>query len=275
MSQNIDISKYYQLIDEGVTDYKLSACFSCGYGAVDAQFYKDIACTIPVGSPMSISSSYGGTETSSAKIPANAKGVKITFRNTNKDYSIDVQVTDISFIIVNNFPKISPVSNQKTDLSPVTIPVDVYTVTGYAVLKASSSDQSVVPDDSISVEGSGFHRSITFTPLKNGSFTITLILFDGFESVSASFNVTAHEPARIVSVSTVPGFYTAGNNLDFTLHFNYPVTGGTGSVLPLEIGGVPVTASYYSSTDTSIVYRYTVDSSHNCVTGSCADQYCI
>lgn len=265
MSQKIDISKFSRLIDEGVTDFQLSALFKCQYGAVDAQFYEDIACTRPIGSSVRITNSVDVQRTVSLteKVPANAKGVKITFSNTYKNYDIDVEVSNISFVIVNNFPKLSEISAKKTDLTLLTIPVYAYYTTDSATLTASSSDQSIVPDGSISIGGSGFHRNISFTPLKNGKFTITLTLNDGIKTVSASFDVTAHEPSRVVSVSAVQGFYSEGSNLDFTVHFSYPVTGGTGSTLPLNIGGASVAASYYSSTDTSITYRYTVDGSHS------------
>lgn len=253
MSQNIDISKFSPLIDGGETEFLMSAAFPLANGKVSAQFYTDIACTNPVGSSSAVVNSVPLQQ----KIPANTKGVKITFDNTCEVYD-NVEVGNISFQIVNNFPKISSVSAKMTDLSALTVPIYTYYTTSNAVLTANSSDQTVVPNEGISIGGSGFKRSISFTPLKNGSVTISLTLNDGSKTVTSSFAVTVHEPAKVISVSSpAQGFYGAGNNLDFTVHFNYPVTGGTSSTLPLTIGGVPAAASYLTSTADSITYRYT------------------
>jgi len=257
MNQNIDISKFSPLIDGGETEFLMSATFPNGYGKVNAQFYTDIACTNPVGSSFEVKNTAASLQ---QKVPVNTKGVKITFSNTHWDY-IDIEVRNISFQIVNNFPKISSISARATDLSPLTVPVYAYYTTANATLTASSSDQTIVPNGGISAGGSGFNRSISFTPLKNGNVTITLTLNDGSGSVSTSFDVTVHEPAKVINIaSPAPGFYGEGGNLDFTVQFNYPVTGGTGSKLPLTIGGASAVASYLSGTADIITYRYTIGS---------------
>lgn len=230
MSQDVDISKFSFLIDGGETEFLVSADFTTGLGRVTAQFYTDIACTNPVGSSVFVDSSSASKQ---QKIPAGAKGVQITLANTGRNYSVEMLVKNISFKIVNNFPKISSVGAKTMDLIMLTVPVYAYYTTTNATLTARSSDQEIVPDGGISIGGSGFNRSISFTPLKNGSFIISLTLNDGSKSVTSSFDVTAHEPAEVTGVvSPAPGFYGEGENLDFTVRFNYPVTGGTGSTLP-------------------------------------------
>lgn len=257
MSQDIDISKFSPLIDGGETVFMMSAGFPNAYGKVSAQFYTNIACTNPVGSPFVINNS---TASLQQKIPANAKGVKITFSNTHWGYN-NIEVRNISFQIINDFPKISPISAKTAKLSELTVPVYAYYTTANATLTAVSSNQAIVSNGGITVTCSEFNRSVSFTPLKNGNVTITLTLNDGSKSATASFDVSVNEPAKIRDVaSPKQGFYAAGSNLDFTVHFNYPVTGGTGSKLPLTIGGAPAAAAYLSGTADSITYRYTIGS---------------
>ncbi len=258
MSQNLDVSKFASLINGGETEFLMAAVFSSSHGKVTAQCYSDIACTNPLGSPFVINNSAASLQ---QKLPANTKGVKITFSHTWRDY-VHIEVRNISFKIVNNFPKIAPISPQTTKLSQLTVPVYTYYTTAGATLTAVSGDQAIVPNGSITVSGSGFNRSISFIPLKNGSTTISLTLNDGSKSAAASFSLTVNEPAKITDVALpAAGFYTAGGHLDFTATFDYPVTGGTASRLPLTIGGSPVFAAYLSAGTNSITYRYTLSSS--------------
>ncbi len=260
MSQNMDISKFSPLIDGGETTYALSATLpnqASQSGKISVQFYTDIACTNPVGSPFGTTS----FPVPNQQIPAGAKGATITFSDVSSLY-VDVPVKNISFKIVNDFPKISAIGDKTTDLGPLTIPVYAYYATPSATLTAASGDQAVVPDGGITASGSGYNRSISFTPLKNGTTVITLTLNDGSKSVSVHFNVAAHEPARVTGIDPpAAGFCAAGGDLDFTVHFSYPVAGGTGSFLPLTIGGTDASANYLSSTESSITYRYTIGSS--------------
>ncbi|MEN6314626.1 MAG: YDG domain-containing protein [Clostridiaceae bacterium] len=259
MYQNLDISKFSGLIDSGETQFNMSASFDATYGVVRAQFYTDIACTNPVGSVFTVNS---GTTSLQQYIPANAKGVQITMIYTSTVYST-VTVRNISFRIINDFPKITSISDKTTNLSALTVPVYAYYTTASATLTATSGDQTIVPNSGFTYGGSGFHRTVTFTPLKNGTVTITVTLNDGTGSASKSFNVTAVEPAVISSVdSPAAGYYTSGDPLDFTVHFNHGITGGTTSALPLTVGGIPASASYLSSSadSISITYRYTIAS---------------
>lgn len=258
MSQNIDISKYSALINTGETNFSMSAAFPKEKGKIEAQFYTDIACTNSVGSPFMINS---GNASLQQKIPVNAMGVKITFSNTSDIYE-EIIVENIHFQIVNDFPKIAPIIDITTKLDELTVLVHPYYATLNATLTAVSNNQDVVPDNGIVLGGSGFSRTITFTPLNKGSATLTLTLNDGNSSVSTDFNITVLEPPVITKVeSPTAGFYGPGEELNFTVQFSHAITGGTGSKLPLTIGEVPVNASYLSSSNDSITYRYTVDTS--------------
>lgn len=174
MSQNIYISKFSPFIDGGETEFLMSSAFPNSSGKVSAQFYTDIACTNPVGNSFEITNSATSIQ---KNIPSNAKGVKVTLSNTSGNYN-DVTVKNISFKIVNNFPKISVISNKTTNLTQNTVPVNAYYTTGNATLTASSSNQDIISDANITVTGSGFNRNITFTPKSAGNVTITLKLND-------------------------------------------------------------------------------------------------
>ncbi len=272
MYQNIDISKFSTLIDGGETEFTLSATFPNTYGRVRAQFYSNIACTTPVGSAFDVN---GSTTSIQRKIPSGAMGVTVTFTNTSGGYNT-VVIRNISLQILNNFPKVAAIAAQTTRQAELTVPVHMYYTTTSATLTAASSDQTVVPNSGIAVSGTGYDRSITFTPLKDGSTTITVTANDGSATATQSFLVTVHEPARITAVDApAAGYYAAGSNLDFTVHFSRAIQGGTGSILPLTVAGNAVDAAYLSRTTDTITYRYTLASDDEGAVeiGSAIDDY--
>lgn len=257
MYQNIDISKFSTLIDGGETEFTLSASFPSGSGKVTAQFYSNIACTTPVGSAFEVNS---GTSSIQRKIPSSSMGVTIAYLNTRGDYN-SVTIRNISFQILNNFPKIAAIAAQTTRQAALTVPVHMYYTTASATLTTTSSDQSIVPNGGIAVAGTDFDRSVTFTPLKDGSATITVTANDGTSTATQSFVVTVHEPARITAVDApAAGYYARETNLDFTVHFSRAIEGGASSVLPLTVGGYTADAAYLSCTADTITYRYTLAS---------------
>lgn len=139
------------------------------------------------------------------------------------------------------------------------MPAHIYYTTASAMLSATSSDQTVVADGGIAVTGTGFDRSITFTPLKEGTATITATMNDGTSTASTAFSVTVHQPASVASVDMpAAGYYCIGSNLDFTVHFTRDVLGGAGSVLPITVGGVDVNAVCRSVSGSAASYRYTL-----------------
>ena len=258
MSQNIDISKFSTLINGGETEFLMSASFPNTYGKVTAQFFSNIACTTPVGSPFDVN---GGAVSLQQKIPVGALGVIITMSNTCGIYT-NIMVRNICFQILNNFPKIAAIAAQTTRQAALTVPVYVYYTTASATLTATSSDQAIVPNSGIAVGGSGFDRNVTFTPLMDGNVTITVSTNDGVATATQTFTVTVHEPVKITEVDApTAGYYTAGGNLDFTVHFSHAIKGGTGSTLPITVGGSAANAAYLTGTTDSITYRYTLGSS--------------
>ncbi len=258
MYQDLDVSKYSNIINGGAMDFTLSATFPGTYGKVTAQCYSDIACTSTIGSMYTVSS---GASSTTKTLPAGTMGVRITFSNTSNDYNT-VTIRNISFILLDNFPKMTAISAQTTTLASLTVPVHMYYTTSSATLTAVSGNQTIVTNGGIAASGSGYDRSLTFTPLTEGTVTITATVTDGdSDTASQAFTVTVHDPATITSVDKpAAGYYGAGNNLDFTAHFSRSVQGGTASTLPLTVGGYDADASYLSSTADSITYRYTLAS---------------
>jgi hypothetical protein len=259
MYQKLDISKFSAIIDGSAADYefKVSGIWGGG-GQVVLQFYSDIACTIPVGGTVTVNNS---NLTRTDVIPAGALGAIVTFSSTASS-GTNVTIRDISFIIPNNFPKMNVITTQTSQLSALTVPVIVYYNTASATLTATSSNQTIVTNAGITAGGSGFNRSLTFTPLKQGTVTITTTLNDGLNTASRTFDVTVHEPATVSSIDMPDaGYYITGGNLDFTVVFSRNIQGGTGSTLPLTIGGSSEEAAYLSATANTITYRYTLGSS--------------
>lgn len=258
MYQYLDISKYAAVIDGGLTEFEFKASEIVGSGGwIDLQFYSDIACTTPVGSKITRTNNTAFTGT----IPATAKGAIVAFTISTGTY-FDVTFRNISVIILNTFPKMAAIAAQTTKLEALTVPVSVYYTAASATLTATSDDQTIVTNGGITAGGSGFERTLTFTPLKEGTVTITATVNDGTASASRTFSVTVHEPAVVESVDEpAAGYYAAGGHLDYTVHFNRDIQGGTGSVLPLTVGGTGVDAAYLSATADSITYRYTLNSS--------------
>lgn len=259
MYQHLDISKYSAIINGGAADYEFKVTEILGTtGQVALQFYSDIACTAPVGGSVVVNKS---SLSLTGVVPVNAKGASVAFSQTGAS-GVNCTIRNISFTILNNFPKMNAIDPQAATLDALTVPVAVYYTTADATLTATSSDQTIVTNASITAGGTGFARSLTFTPLKQGTVTITATVNDGTSTASRSFDVTVREPTVISSVQMpTAGYYAAGTNLDFTFTFNRNIQNGALSVLPLTIGTSSEEAPYQSSTANSITYRYTLGSS--------------
>jgi len=70
---------------------------------------------------------------------------------------------------------------------------------------ATSSNSGLVPNNSISISGTGLTRSISLSPVANGigSTTITVTVSDGNESSSTSFNVTVNPVNDAPTISQI------------------------------------------------------------------------
>ena len=96
-------------------------------------------------------------------------------------------------------PTISDVADQATAEGTPTAAIaftigDAETGAGSLTVVASSSDQTLVPDASIVIGGSGAARTVTITPAPDqyGTVTITLRVSDGFAVASDTFVLTVN-----------------------------------------------------------------------------------
>ena len=128
---------------------------------------------------------------------ANASGTV----NITVTVSDGVATTSRSFTIivnpVNDPPTITPIADQTiaedTSSGPLGFTIDdAETAPEFLTVQVSSSDQSLVTDDTLVLTGTGANRQLTITPAPNasGQVTITLTVSDGEATVSESFLLT-------------------------------------------------------------------------------------
>jgi len=106
-------------------------------------------------------------------------------------------------------PVISAIPDQAIEQNDSTAPLgftvsDLDTDISSVLVSATSSDQSLIPDSSIVIGGSGESRTVTITPAadKSGAAAITILANDG-DNVSAS--------TFVVRVNNAPGISDIGN----------------------------------------------------------------
>ena len=139
--------------------------------------------------------------------------------NANGNAIITVTVSDgtataaepftLTVIAVNDPPAISTIADTSTTAGSPTPPIaftvgDVETPAAALTVSGSSSDQAVVANSGIAFGGSGTDRTITLTPVVNGtgSATITVAVSDGTGTTSTTFVVTVN-PAVINNPPTI------------------------------------------------------------------------
>ena len=140
----------------------------------------------------------------------------VTASNTNKlesDFSNEVTNT---WIVTNLSPTIQPVQavtmleGQSTNL--VVQVWDVETPPKGLVVTATSTNQSLLPDDRITVMGMTHERIVDFEPAAGqwGQTLVTLTVSDGTNTASTSFIVTVLDvPAPTVGVGVVTALQEA------------------------------------------------------------------
>jgi len=119
----------------------------------------------------------------------------------------------------NQFPSISSVSNQSTRVNTQTpeIPFtvgDAETAADQLLVTATSSDQALVPDDSIFLGGSGSNRTVSIFPAfdQTGTATITLTVTDnGGKFTTTSFLLTVIPANTPPTISAFTSYNTIRN----------------------------------------------------------------
>jgi hypothetical protein len=131
---------------------------------------------------------------------SNAVGSATIVVTVNDGQAADYLVTrvfGISVEWVNDPPIISSIPNQVVEQNSTTGDVpfllsDPETAPSSLSVTAVSSDQLLVPNANIIINGSGVNRTITVTPasFKSGTATITVLASDGSLSASTAFQIT-------------------------------------------------------------------------------------
>lgn len=144
-----------------------------------------------------------GTATVELRPAANQFGDSVvTFSITDRNSTTSTNVT-LRVLPINDAPTLSVITNQTvlagTPSAPIPFTVgDVETATAELSVRASSSNQGLIPDANISIDGTRTERSIQVTPIgvTGGNTTISVVVSDGALSVTNSF---------VVSVNPAPG----------------------------------------------------------------------
>ncbi len=123
--------------------------------------------------------------------------------------SITFQVTVVG-PSPNTPPTISQITDQTVEANEVLGPLefnvdDSETTAGTLTLSASSSNKVLVPDESISLDGSGINRLVTIVPAPDeiGQTTITITVSDGQDVTSTDFMLEVNQVTPTGAAPTI------------------------------------------------------------------------
>jgi hypothetical protein len=160
-----------------------------------------------------------GTNRTVTVTPAANQSGTATITVTVSDGSLNSSDTfDLTVNPVNDAPTVSDISDQTTDEDTATgalsfTVADPETAADSLNLSATSSNPTLVPNDNISLGGSGTARTVTVTPAANqsGTATITVTVSDGSLASSDTFDLTVNpvNDAPTVSNVSLAGFGNA------------------------------------------------------------------
>ena len=118
--------------------------------------------------------------------------------------------TDTFVLTVNAPPTISTIVDQSIDEDTVTAAIpftvgDTDTAVSSLAVTAVSSNQSLVPDASIVLGGSGANRTVTVTPAANanGTATITITVNDGRATATGAFLLTVNPTNDVPAIGSI------------------------------------------------------------------------
>jgi VCBS repeat-containing protein len=120
------------------------------------------------------------------------------------------QVEDGVVEVINQPPTITDIADQSTDedtpVGPIAFTVgDVETAAASLTVSATSNNQTLVPDDNITLAGADENRTLTVSPAsdESGSAVITVSVSDGIDSATDTFTVTVTAANDAPTVSDI------------------------------------------------------------------------
>jgi uncharacterized protein (DUF1800 family) len=143
----------------------------------------------------------------------------------------------------NTPPTIGTIPDQTATADQASTPVgfavgDAETPAAALAVKATSSDQNLLPDANITLGGSGASRTISVTPNPNvsGSCQVTVTVTDGLASTSTVFNVSSTPAATLyIAILTPEHGHPSSGTGTATLQVN---AAGTQAVLRFQYGNL-------------------------------------
>jgi hypothetical protein len=137
---------------------------------------------------------------------------------------------------VNTPPTITSIAGQfiaqDTVAGPIAFTVsDTETAATSLIVTAGSSDQTLVPDASIALGGSGASRTVTVTPATGqlGTATITLTVSDGTASTNTSFVLTVQATTFTPAAASYSGLFYDSNQVAYASAGSFKVSTTTKS----------------------------------------------
>ena len=150
----------------------------------------------------------GTSRTVTVTPAANAYGTATIAVTVNDGYATASSSFVLTVDAVNDPPTIGSIANQVVTAGAATPAIafsvaDVDTPVASLVTAATSSNQELVPDANIAVEGAGAERTVTITPVagQSGTATITLMVSDGALSASTNFIFTVNAPPTVSAIA--------------------------------------------------------------------------
>ncbi|KPA10281.1 hypothetical protein MHK_009516, partial [Candidatus Magnetomorum sp. HK-1] len=149
----------------------------------------------------------------------------ITITVTDSDGMTATDSFNLTVNEINDPPQIGSINNQTIDENTSTSAIsftitDIESNAADLTVTAISSDTVLLPDNNISLGGSGITRTVTITPAadESGSVTITISVSDGSLTATISFNLTVINTNDAPVFTSTPGLSaTEDQPYDYTL----------------------------------------------------------
>jgi hypothetical protein len=122
----------------------------------------------------------------------------------------------------NQRPTISPITDQSAfvakPVGPVSFTIgDAETAAENLQVRATSSDESIIPEADIALGGSGSSRSIEVTPISTGKVNITIMVSDGELEATRNFYVTVSPANKVPTANALNLSLLEGSSTNIVL----------------------------------------------------------